>query len=196
MKNISAAHVLFPFDYRRKVLAAIFTRAGRGIHLRELKRLTGAASVGSLKKELDVLVGSGLLQTERQGNQVLFSANQDHPVFADLKGLIDKTSGIVPLLQQSLMPLASRVKLAFVFGSVAQQREVAQSDVDVLVVGEVTFAEIIDAFFEPQKVIGREINPKVMSVSEWETRKKKSDPFVQDILGKPKLFLIGRADGL
>ena len=171
MENTSLAHILFPQQYRRKVLAVLFTRAGEWIHLRELERLTGAASVGSLKKELDALVSVGLVNIQRMANQTQFAANEDHPVFAELRSLVQKTTGLVPLLQQALAPLDDKVTLACVFGSVARGAESAQSDVDVLLLGELTFGEAVNALFDAQAQLGREINPKVMTVAEWQAKK-------------------------
>lgn len=196
MENTSLAHILFPQQYRRKVLAVLFTRAGEWIHLRELERLTGAASVGSLKKELDALVSVGLVNIQRMANQTQFAANEHHPVFAELRSLVQKTTGLVPLLQQALAPLGDKVTLACVFGSVARGAESAQSDVDVLLLGELTFGEAVNALFDAQAQLGREINPKVMTVAEWQAKKRDGNAFVHDVLSKPKLFVKGVDDGL
>lgn len=196
MENTSLAHILFPQQYRRKVLTLLFTRTGEWIHLRELERLTGAASVGSLNKELDALVSVGLVNTQRMANQTQFAANQDHPVFAELRSLVQKTTGLVPLLQQALAPLGDKVALACVFGSVARGTESTQSDVDVLLLGELTFGDAVNALFDTQTQLGREINPKVMTVAEWQIKKRDGNAFVQDVLCKPKLFVIGDEDGL
>lgn len=75
--------------------------------------------MGSLKKELDALVSVGLLNTQRVANQTQFAANQDQPVFAELRSLVQKTTGLVPLPQQALAPLGDKVALACVLGSVA-----------------------------------------------------------------------------
>ena len=83
MENILLGQVLFPHRYRRRLLALLFTRAGQWFHMRELARLTAAASVGSLKKELDLLAGVGLLKVQKVGNQTQFCANTDHPVYPD-----------------------------------------------------------------------------------------------------------------
>ena len=87
--------------------------------------------------------------------------------------------------------MASRVKIAFVFGSVAQGKESADSDVDVMVIGDVGFSEIVQQLHPTQSTLGREINPKVFSVPEWKSKVAKSDPFVQNVLSKPRIFLIG-----
>ena len=191
----SISDLLFPNQYRRKVLGLLLMRPDQQIHLRELARVIGAAP-GTLKKELDALCEAGLLRAERVGNQVRFCANTAHPVFPELQALIRKTIGLVDALRLSLAPLAGRIDAAFVFGSMASGTESAGSDIDLMVVGDAGFAEIVDATYAAQATLGREINPKVMSASEWQAKKAERNSFLQDVLNKPRIMLIGDADAL
>ena len=191
----SISDLLFPNQYRRKVLGLLLMRPDQQIHLRELARVIGAAP-GTLKKELDALCGVGLLRAERVGNQVRFCANTAHPVFPELQVLIRKTIGLADALRLSLAPLAGRIDAAFIFGSMASGSESAGSDIDLMVVGDAGFAEVVDATYEAQAALGREINPKVMSASEWQAKKAESNAFLQDVLNKPRIMLIGDADAL
>ena len=191
----STSDLLFPNQYRRKVLGLLLMRPDQQIHLRELARVIGAAP-GTLKKELDALCEAGLLRAERVGNQVRFCANTAHPVFPELQALIRKTIGLADALRLSLAPLAGRIDAAFVFGSMASGTESAGSDIDLMVVGDAGFAEVVDATYEAQAALGREINPKVMSASEWQAKKAERNAFLQDVLNKPRIMLIGDADAL
>lgn len=196
MKTKAAlSDLLFPNQYRRKVLGLLLMRPEQQIHLRELARVIVAAP-GTLKKELDALCGVGLLRAERVGNQVRFCANTAHPVFPELQALIRKTIGLADALRLSLAPLAGRIDAAFVFGSMASGTESAGSDIDLMVVGDAGFAEIVDATYAAQATLGREINPKVMSASEWQAKKAERNAFLQDVLNKPRIMLIGDADAL
>lgn len=196
MKTKAAlSDLLFPNQYRRKVLGLLLMRPEQQIHLRELARVIGAAP-GTLKKELDALCEAGLLRAERVGNQVRFCANTAHPVFPELQALIRKTIGLVDALRLSLAPLAGRIDAAFIFGSMASGTESAGSDIDLMVVGDAGFAEVVDATYEAQAALGREINPKVMSASEWQAKKAERNAFLQDVLNKPRIMLIGDADVL
>lgn len=154
------------------------------------------AAPGTLKRELDALCEAGLLRGERMGNQVRFCANTDHPVFPELQALIRKTIGLADTLRLSLAPLADRIDAAFIFGSMASGTEHAGSDIDLMVVGDAGFADIVEATYEAQLVLGREINPKVMSESEWKAKKAAHNSFIQDVLSKPRITLIGDADAL
>ena len=157
--------------------------------------MTGAAP-GTLKKEVDALCQVDLLLSQRIGNQKQFSANTAHPVFPELLALIKKTIGLADTLKFSLLLLVDRISTAFVFGSMASATENANSDIDLMIIGDITFADAINAVYETQAALGREINPKVMSSNEWQEKKASGSSFIQDILAKPKIMLIGEARDL
>ena len=187
------AELLFPNQYRRKVLALLLMQPDQKMHLRELARQTQAAP-GTLKKELDALCHVGLLTSERVGNQVQFQANQSHPVFAELQALIRKTTGLADVLRQALQPLGEQVALAFVFGSMASGSAHAGSDVDLLVVGSASFAQVVEATYAVNAPPATEINTKVMTPAEWATKRAEGHPFVQELLAKPRILLTGTLD--
>ena len=99
------------------------------------------------------------------------------------------------MLLAALAPVADRLALAFVFGSVARGEERAGSDIDVLLVGEVAFREVVEALYPAQTILSREVNPKVFGVNEF-AAKMRSEPFLRDVLSRPKIFLIGNAHDL
>ncbi len=187
---MSASNLLFPNQYRRRVLSLLLMNPQKWLHLRELARLT-ASSPGTLKKELDALTTAGLLNTQRMGNQIQFSANVEHPVFPELSGLIRKTTGLHDVLASALLPLAEWVEVAFVFGSIAKATETSRSDVDVMVIGQASFGQVVNALFDAQTTLAREINPKVMTRAEWQTKRVDHNPFVQELMDKPKIFIVG-----
>jgi len=192
---MALSELLFPNRYRRAVLSMLLMYPERRVHLRELARLTGA-SPGTLKKELDALTEAGLLNVQRVGNQTHFSANAQHPVYPELSGLIRKTTGLHDVLARALEPLADGVVAAFVFGSVASGTEAAHSDVDLMVIGTASFGEVVNAVYEAQAAIGREINPKVMKREEWQAKRSAGQAFLNEVMHKPKLFILGTADDL
>lgn len=160
--------------------------------MREIARLTGTVA-GTLHKELANLAKTGILIKEVSGNQVRYGANRACPIFDELVGIVKKTSGIVDVLADALVPLAADIHAAFVFGSVASGKETAGSDVDVMIFGDVDFARAVHALHPAQDILGREINPKVFSSNEWRERIQKRDAFVTDIMKRPTLFIIGTA---
>ena len=186
----SASDLLFPLQYRGKALALLLLQPQRRLHVREIARLTGTVA-GTMNKELDRLQRAGLLEKHRVGNQLQFCANPQHPVYPELSALLRKTIGLADVLTLALAPAAERIRLAFVFGSVAQASETAASDIDVLVIGSVSFGDVVNLVFDAQTSLQRDINPKIFSVDEWQAKLTAKSAFVLDVLSKPKLFLIG-----
>ena len=189
----SLSAILFP-EYRRRVLGLLLLRPDEALHGREIARRTGLAA-GTITRELTKLAEVGLLHREKRGNQQIYSANTASPIYAELASILRKTSGMRDVLIEALAPLASRLRVAFVFGSVAQGRETAGSDIDVLLIGDAGFREAVGLLHPVQTTLGRELNPKVYSAEEF-AAKAQAEPFLIDVLAKPKLFLIGSAHDL
>ena len=124
--------------YRRQILALLLLRPHERYYVREIARLTGI-SPGFLHRELKQLAETGLLLREEAGNQVRYFADQTCPVFEELAGIFRKTIGLADLLSEALLPLAKKIQLAFVFGSVAPGQEHAGSDIDLFVLGSADF---------------------------------------------------------
>lgn len=148
---------------------------------------------GSLHRELKLLTDGGLLTRTVNGNQVRFQANRSCPVVEDLAALFRKTSGLADVLREALLPIAGRVHLAFVFGSVAQGTERAASDVDIMVVGSVSFDAVVEALSESQARLQRQVNPVVMTRSVFRAKLEARDRFISRIVREPKVMLMGDA---
>jgi DNA-binding transcriptional ArsR family regulator len=184
----SLASVLLP-EYRRRVLGLLLLHPEEALHGREIARRTGLPA-GTVTRELTKLAEVGLLQRERRGNQRVYRANTSSPVFNELAGILRKTSGLADVLAQALASVAPKLRVAFIFGSIAQGRESAGSDVDLILIGDLGFSQAVALLHAAQATLGREVNPKVFTASEF-TSKAATETFLGDVLAKPKIFLIG-----
>lgn len=111
--------------------------------------------------------------------------------------LIAKTVGLVELLRRALGPMVDRIDAAFVYGSIAKGTESTSSDIDLLVVSDrVSYAEIFEAARPVESVLGRSVNPNVMSSQEWREKRREEDSFATRIAGQPRLFAVGAEDGI
>lgn len=183
------AELLFK-DYRRRVLGLLLLHPDKAYHVREIARLTGTVA-GTLHKELSKLAEAGVLLKQTSGNQVLYRANRDGLIFEELASILRKTSGVVDILADALAPLSNNIRTAFVFGSMASGKASSGSDIDLMIIGDVGFAEVVKATYNVQAELGREINPKVYNKEEWDRMLKKQDAFIKEVMVKPKLFVIG-----
>ncbi len=190
----SLASLLFG-AYRRDVLALLLLHPELSLHVREIARLTGKVP-GTLLRELNLLAEAGLLVKKPVGNQVHFQANPASPVYEELRGILKKTAGIADVLREALEPLADRVRVAFIYGSVARGDERAGSDLDLMVIGELKFANLIGALAPLRAVLRREVNPSLYPPKEFRAKLAAAEPFLKRVLADKKIFLIGGEDEL
>jgi predicted nucleotidyltransferase len=189
-----AVELLFG-DYRRRILTLLLLSPEDPIHVREIARRAGIPT-GPLHRELKALASAGLLTVDPMGNQRRYAADRSHPIYPELVNIFKKTVGLADVLREAMEPLAPRIVAAWVFGSVASGTEGSRSDVDVLVVGTVSFASVVRVFERTHSRVGREVNPVVLTPSELRSKRAAGDPFVHRVIGGPKILLFGDPDDL
>lgn len=194
MINTALTDILFK-GYRRRILGLLLLHPERRYHVREIARLTSTVA-GTSNKELRKLAQAGLLVVQKQGNQLIYQANTDCLVYDELTSVLRKTSGLADVLAEALLPLASQIDVAFVFGSVASGKAHNDSDIDICIVGDVDFGDVVRALYDCQAVLQREINPKCFSKAEWQKRCKKPSVFIKELMDKSVINIIGERDDL
>ena len=175
---------------RRAVLALLYSHSDESFYLRQIARTDGVG-LGAVQRELKKLSEAGIIRRKARGRQVYYQANPGCPVYAELKNLVVKTVGVGDVLRAALVPLADRIRVAFLFGSLVRGRERSSSDVDVMVVGDVTFAEVVSALGRVQETIHREINPLIYPPEEFRSKLAADHHFLKKALEGTKFFLIG-----
>jgi predicted nucleotidyltransferase len=194
MRKSGPLAALFP-TMRAEVLAATLTQPDKSWYLSELAEFLGTGP-SSLQRVLNALVAGGILQRRREGTRVYFKAETRSPLFTELRSLIEKTAGLLPTLRRALEPLAARIDCAFVYGSVARNREHALSDVDLLVIGDVGLADLAPALRHAETRLAREVNATTFSAAEFRRRMAGRDHFLSEVVRGPKEFVKGRQSEL
>ena len=175
---------------RRNVLGLLFTRLGEPMYLREIIAAVGGGQ-GQVQRELENLHRAGLIRREERANQVYYSPNPDAPIYEELKAIAFKTFGVADVLRGLLRPLARRIAVAFLYGSIARAEEKAGSDVDVMIVGDVKFGDAVLALKPAEERLRRNVNPNVYSEKELRSKLRDKGGFLERVIEGPKLFLIG-----
>jgi predicted nucleotidyltransferase len=180
-------------DNHRRLLGLLLMRPDQSFHVREIARLTGL-DAGNTHKSLKRMERAGLVTHERIGNLVRYQADSTCPIFEELAGIIRKTTGMADTLREALIPLADRITVAFVFGSIAKGEQGPHSDIDLMVVGQVPFEDVVQAVHAAHASLGREVNPVVMSEKDFANKRKAKERFVARIMAEPKIVLMGAFD--
>ncbi len=181
---------------QQRVLGLLFGQPSRRFQSAELIRLVDSGT-GAAHRVLKRLAACGLVRVSESGRQKYYQANPHSPVYEDLVGLILKTVGLVDPLREALEPFAEDIQAAFVFGSVAEGRDRADSDIDLMVVAEsLDYATLYEGLQAAERTLGRTVNPNLISPSQWRQKQHRKDSFIVRIADRPRLFLVGTEDDL
>ena len=191
----NAADILFS-TVRRDVLAAMLLHPQKSWYLSELGRHIGAAP-SHLHRELAALTEAGILTRRVEGRQTYFEADPGCPFLPELTKLLTKLVGIPSVVAKAIRPLRSKIRSAFIYGSVAQGKEVSGSDIDLLVVGDITTADLIKSLKQVEKILGRPVNPTIYPANELVAKRKAGHHFISTVLKDPaKQFVVGTLNDL
>ena len=175
------------------VLSLLVINNYERFYTRQIVRETGLG-MGAVQRELGSLTKSGILLREREGRQVYYQANRACPIYEELRAILVKTGGVADVLRERLEGVKGKCRIAFVYGSVAEGSESAESDIDIMVVGATTLTAVSRAIGDARSALRREVNLTVYPVSEFV--EKLDTPFLKSVMAKPKVFLIGDQDEL
>jgi predicted nucleotidyltransferase len=180
---------------RRTILALLYGHPDESFYLRQIARFVEGGQ-GGVQRELQRLSDAQIIRRTVRGRTAFYQANRDCPIFPELHGLVLKTAGVVEVLRAALTPLADRILVAFVYGSVARGEPKARSDIDLFVIGPVGFGEVAEALTEAQARLARDVNPTVYELADFQSRLARKDHFVRAVAEQPKLFVIGSQNEL
>lgn len=181
MRNrIPVLDSLFP-RVRQGVLTATLTQPEKWWYLSELAAFLHTRP-SSLQRELRSLERCGLLQQRKDGRRAYFRAETRAPIFRELRGVFEKTAGLVPTLAAAIRPFDDKIVCAFMYGSVARHEEHATSDVDLMVIGKVGLGDLAPSLRRAEKRLGREVNVTNYSVDEFRKRVVQGDHFLTTVL--------------
>jgi hypothetical protein len=176
---------LFSSSIRADVLSLLLNSPDEQFYIREVAKLLRKNPSG-IKRELDNLEKMGIVTSEKIVNLKYFQANQDSPLFSELKNLVTKSLGLPGALKAVIR--ASGAKAAFIYGPYAEGDD--EAAVDLFVIGAST--SIAKELKNLQKRFGQVIQCKLMEEDEYRRKKKKGDASLKKFLAGKRIPLIGR----
>lgn len=189
MRKFQLIDALFP-AVRQQVLAATLLQPERWWYLSDLADHLGRPP-SSLQRELAQLHAAGILESRKEANRTYYRPNVDCPILSELTGLIVKTVGVADVLRRALNPFARRIDWAFIYGSLARGDEIAESDVDLLIIGDVTLSDLARPLKTLEQKLARPINPSVFPRPEFAAKVRAGHHFVRSLVPYDKVFLLG-----
>ena len=184
---------LFSSKTRVEILKLFLFNTGNSFYQRQISSLT-AQSIRGVQREVDKLNRIGIIERSIQGNRIYYKLNKKCPIIQDLKNIFFKSAGIAEVLKENLKE--KEIKIAFIYGSYAKEEENLLSDIDLMVIGDISSKELSNILSKPKKELMREINYAVFSLDEFINKAMKKDHFINSVLKDKKIYIIGSKDEL
>ena len=186
MRTVQLPFYLTRSRLRTDLLTLFFLNPEASYYLRELERRL-KASPGALARELKNLSSAEILLREPRGKEVFYRINRVHSLHKEIKGIIEKTSGVPAALSRRLRGL-KEVREAYLYGSIVTGKMEPRSDIDLLLVGKETdfLRKLLD---ELQRKFGRMINAVTYSPGEFEKKRLEKAEFLYALMKSPLLKL-------
>ncbi|MDX6649573.1 MAG: hypothetical protein QOJ97_1524 [Solirubrobacteraceae bacterium] len=180
---------IFRSDLQARLLTILLLEEGEPLSTPELARRTGASGA-SLHRELRRLQDAGVIERDAVGRTQRYRAAQGSPLHRALRELVTRTMGVEATLRAGLESLAG-VEAAAIFGSWAAGRVAPDSDIDLLVVGDVDRDRLLALARDVERVAGRDVNVTAYHSSEFHRRRRERSGFLATVLDRPLIPLVG-----
>jgi len=184
---------LFSSKTRVEILKLFLFNSNNSFYQRQISNLT-AQSIRGVQREVDKLNRIGIIEKSIQGNRIYYKVNKKCPIAQDLKNIFFKSVGIAEALKENLKE--KEIKIAFIYGSYAKGEESLLSDIDLMVIGDISSKELSNILSKPKKELMREINYVVFSSDEFINKAMQKDHFINSVLKDKKIYIMGSENEL
>lgn len=187
---------LFSSTARIEVLKLFLLNPGDMFYQRGIAAQTHLP-IRAIQRELARLLKIGLLEKSVSGNRVYYRVNKNCPIYPDLKSIILKSVGIAAFLKQHLRSnMPDNIRIVFIYGSYAKNTENINSDIDLMIIGNLSGRNASSILAPAKTELKREINFTVYSEQEFKSKVIRKDHFISTLMKEPKIYLIGNNDDL
>ena len=179
---------------QQKVIGILFRKPDSTFYLNEIVGLANMGK-GTIKRELEKMTAAGLLTLKHIGNQNHYQANPVSPIYNELIAISRKTFGLSDVIRKALIPAQNAIQYAFIYGSIAKGTDTANSDIDLMIVGDdLAYTDIMNLLMEAEKELQRPINPNIYSLRDFKEKLQQKNSFLTRIMQQEKITLTGSED--
>jgi DNA-binding transcriptional ArsR family regulator len=176
MENLFAG--LISSKTRIKLLVRFFFNPMTRAYLRELAKEFNL-STNAVREELNQLTKTNLLKSEKDGRSVYYKANQDHPLFPELKSMVSKVIGLDQVIDGIVTRLGD-LEAAYLLDDYAEGKDTGI--IDLILVGNVNQHHLNDLSKKTERYIQRKIRTLVLDRGEYER-------LLPNLENRPRLLL-------
>ncbi len=184
---------IFANETLTRVLTFFFLNPATELFQRTIARQVGKALI-QVQRSLKTLEDVGLITVRKEGRMVFYKAHVTHPAFQDLKNIFIKTVALGDILRKELEPHGKEIQFAWIYGSVAKGHENQDSDIDLLIISDLSLKDLSKVTSPLMEKLSRELNPLFLTPKSLLKRIQEKDPFISSLIKQPKIWMIGNDD--
>ena len=154
---------------RIKILMRLFLNPKQHAYLRELANEFNA-SPSQVRDELRQLDEAGFLESNKNGRQINYKANQTHPLFHELQSIVQKSLGMDRILD-SILGRLGNLEEAYLIDDYAEGKDTGI--IDLVLIGNIDQKNLADLVLKTERYIDRKIRTLVLASNEWIKLKEK-----------------------
>lgn len=174
---------------RVKMMELFFTNPEEMYYVRQITRKINE-EINAVRRELDKMLGYGLLKSEQRGNRLYYSLNKRYLYLQEIQQMVVKSTGLGKKIRQLRRKLGT-LEFVMFSGRFVRKLPPRQNELDVLVIGEIVLPELEALIKEEEEKVGREIRVAVFDKKEFDFRKTRRDPFIMDVLYGSRIMIVG-----
>lgn len=179
---------------RVKMVHLFFRNPTQIYYVRQITREIDE-EINAVRRELERMTSANILKSEQRGNRLYYSLNKQYDYYPELLRLAIKSNGLGLAIKKNRKAIGNPRFVMF-SSKFAQHRARSRDEVDILLVGDIKMQALQPLVKQEEELRGYEINYTVMSEDEFEFRKSRRDPFVNEILAGGRIMVIGDEDAL
>lgn len=179
---------------RVKMLELFFRNPNELYYVRQITRLIDE-EINAVRRELERMSEANILKSEKRGNRLYYYLNRQYDYYAELLRLVVKSSGLGKAIKKKKREIGNPRFVMF-SSKFAQHKNRAVDEVDILFVGDIKLQQLEPLIKAEEELRQYEVNYTIMSTDEYEFRKARRDPFVNEILSGGRIMVIGDEDAL
>ena len=173
-----------------EILCFFLMHPSQEFYQSNIAKETGKALI-QVQRTLKTLEQTGLISSEKRGRMIYYRAIPSHPAFEDLKKAFIKTICLGDFLREAVDKYRKKIDFAWVFGSVARGEENKESDLDIILVSNLSLKQISPIVDHLLKHLKRELNAVFIRPDDLIKKFHQNDSFIKEIISKPKIWILG-----
>jgi len=185
MKTTSYKSIIWQSNTALRLLLFFLENPGREFYEKQVKEKTGL-SLGATNKYLAGLAEEDFLVLKRQGKMKFFKLNRESLIVKYLKIIHSLSLPVIASLRDLGKKLGAKL---YLYGSVARGEDDEDSDLDVLVLGDVKLENLEKEILPIRKRFGKNIKLAIFKRNEW-IKMAEKDPAFYERVEKDKIELI------